>query len=250
MYSFDIELFQSLLLGPEPDKRLSEYWEGNRTTTWFKDHPLLSKLSKDELNFIIPLECHGDDAEMHKRRSFAICTVASALLGAGIATWDHKLLLSCFDNSVAGESTATEIDCWICWGLVCAAAGVYLDHDWYGQAFSPDYMPALYAKAGKQIAGPFRFVFAGHKGDQKYLHACYKFENYWTSEEMCRSCAASNLHIAARCTSSIPCRVQHLINSIDIYPGVERWLFSYGLRALRTRSPTSINATWLHVRLL
>ena len=160
------------------------------------------------------------------------------------------MLLSCFDNSVAGESTATEIDCWICWGLVCAAAGVYLDHDWYGQAFSPDYMPALYAKAGKQIAGPFRFVFAGHKGDQKYLHACYKFENYWTSEEMCRSCAASNLHIAARCTSSIPCRVQHLINSIDIYPGFERWLFSYGLRALRTRSPTSINATWLHVRLL
>ncbi|CAE7351165.1 unnamed protein product [Symbiodinium sp. CCMP2592] len=144
-----------------------------------------------ELNFIIPLECHGDDAEMHKRRSFAICTVASALLGPGIATWDHKLLLSCFDNSAAGESTATEIDCWICWGLVCAAAGVYLDHDWYGRPFSPDYMPDLYAKAGKQIAGPFRFVFAGHKGDQKYLHACYKFENYWTSEEMCRSCAAS-----------------------------------------------------------
>ncbi|CAE7385157.1 unnamed protein product [Symbiodinium sp. CCMP2592] len=36
------------------------------------------------------------------------------------STWDHKLLLSCFDNNSAGESTASEIDCWICWGLVCA----------------------------------------------------------------------------------------------------------------------------------
>ena len=196
LYSFDIDLFQSLLLGPEPNKSISQYWEANRTTTWFQEHPLLSKVSKEELNFIIPLECHGDDAEMHKRRSFAICTVASALVGPSIATWDHKLLLSCFDNSTASESTATEIDCWICWGLVCAAAGTYLDHDWYGRPFSPDYMPALYAKAGKQIAGRFRFVFAGHKGDQKYLHACYKFENYWTSEEVCRACAASNLHMA------------------------------------------------------
>ena len=195
MYSYDVDLFQSLLLGPEPDKSLSEYWDANRKTTWFKEHSLLSRLSKEQLNFIIPLECHGDDAEMHKRRSFTICTVASALLGPGIVTWDHKLLLSCFDSSTAGESTATEIDEWICWGLVSAAAGVYLDHDWHGRQFDGNYMPALYAKAGTPIAGPFRFVFAGHKGDQKYLHACYKYENYWTSEEVCRSCADSRLHV-------------------------------------------------------
>ena len=193
LYTYDLDIFRSILLGPDPDKSISEYWQHNSTSTWFKRHPMLSKLSSPELQYIIPLEIHGDDAELHKRRSFTISTVSSALTCG--STWDHKLLLSCFDNSSAGESTSTEIDCWICWGLVCAAAGVYLDHDWYGRPFDKDYMPALHAKAGKRIAGEFRFVFAGHKGDQAYLHKCYKFENYWTSQEVCRSCSVPRLRL-------------------------------------------------------
>ena len=182
-----MDIFRSVMLGPDPDNSLPEYWKHNCTTKWFQEHPLLPKLSLAELHMVIPLEVHGDDAELHKRRSFSISTVSSALTTA--STWDHKLLLSCFDNSAAGESTSTEIDCWICWGLVCATAGVYLDHDWHGRAFSKDYMPQLFQKAGRRIAGKFRFVFAGHKGDQVYLHKCYKFENYWTSQEVCRACA-------------------------------------------------------------
>lgn len=153
---------------------------------------MLSKMSDTELMWTVPLEIHGDDAEMHKRRSFSISTVSSALTGG--STWDHKLLLSCFDNNSAGESTAGEIDCWICWGLACAAAGRYLDHDWHGRKFDADYMPKLAQRAGETIAGNFRFIFAGHKGDQVYLHKCYKFENYWTSQEVCRSCAVTRLH--------------------------------------------------------
>ena len=192
LYHYDVEIFQSVLLGPEPDQTLSKFWACNSKTTWFQQHPMLSKLSPDELQWVIPLEEHGDDAELHKRRSFSISTVSSALTVPG-STWDHKLLLSCFDNSMAGESTSTEIDCWICWGLACASAGVYLDHDWHGHQFSASYMPNLYSKAGQRIAGEFRFVFSGHKGDQVYLHKCYKFENYWTGLEVCRSCAVAGL---------------------------------------------------------
>ena len=189
IYEYDLDIFQSIFLGRDADLNLREYWAHNSKSEWFKHHPMLSKMTPAELQFVVPLEIHGDDAELHKRRSFSISTVSSALTTG--STWDHKLLLSCFDNSCAGESTSTEIDCWICWGLVCAAAGKYLDYDWYGRRFSSSYMPQLAAKAGKPIAGDFRFVFAGHKGDQVYIHKCYKFENYWTSEEVCRSCAAT-----------------------------------------------------------
>ena len=150
---------------------------------------MLSKMEPSQLQWVIPVEIHGDDAELHKRRSFSISTVSSALTTG--ATWDHKLLLSCFDNAAAGDSTSSEIDCWICWGLVCGAAGVYLDHDWHQKKFDQNYMPELARKAGQPIAGNFRFVFTGHKGDQAYLHKCYKFENYWTGHEVCRSCAVS-----------------------------------------------------------
>ena len=186
LYEHDLTLFEHILLGTSS---LEEYWLRNAGTTWFKEHPLLSRLSMAELLRVIPIELHGDDAELHKRRSFSISTVSSALTSG--ATWEHKLLLSCFDNSSAGDSTASEIDSWHCWGVVCAMAGVYLDHDWYGRKFDENYFPELYAKAGSKVAGDFRFVFAGHKGDQVYLHKCYKFENYWTGQQVCRSCADS-----------------------------------------------------------
>ena len=191
LFTYDLEIFQSILLGPEPDKSLRLFWEANAETKWFKEHPLLSSMKAPDLQYVIPIEIHRDDAELHKRRSFSISTVSSALTSG--ATWDHKLLLSCFDNAAAGDSTSMEIDCWICWGLACGAAGVYLDHDWYGKRFDSGYMAELARKAGKPIAGKFRFIFSGHKGDQVYLHKCYKFENHWTGQEVCRSCAASGL---------------------------------------------------------
>ena len=191
IYEYDLEIFQSIFLGNDADTNLREYWAQNSKSNWFKNHPMLSKLTAAELMYIIPLEIHGDDAELHKRRSFSISTVSSAVTTG--STWDHKLLLSCFDNSAAGESTSSEIDCWICWGLVCASAGKYLDHDWHGRKFDETYMPQLAKKAGRSIAGDFRFVFAGHKGDQVYIHKCYKFENYWTSDQVCRSCAAARM---------------------------------------------------------
>ncbi|OLP95623.1 hypothetical protein AK812_SmicGene22238 [Symbiodinium microadriaticum] len=162
IYEYDLEIFQSIFLGHDADSNLREYWAQNSKSNWFKNHPMLSKLTAAELMYVIPLEVHGDDAELHKRRSFSISTVSSALTTG--STWDHKLLLSCFDNSAAGESTSSEIDCWICWGLVCASAGKYLDHDWHGRKFDETYMPQLAKKAGRSIAGDFRFVFAGHKG--------------------------------------------------------------------------------------
>ena len=195
LYAHDLDIFRSILMGPEPDRSLRDYWQHNSRSTWFLQHPMLSKMRMDELQFVIPLEIHGDDAELHKRRSFSISTVSSALTVG--STWDHKLLLSCFDNGSASESTSTEIDCWICWGLMCATAGIYLDQDWRGRHFSKDYMPELHAKSGTRVAGPFRFVFAGHKGDQVCLHKCYKFENYWTSQEVCRSCGVPRLHLHA-----------------------------------------------------
>ena len=55
---------------------------------------MLSKMTPAELQFVVPLEIHGDDAELHKRRSFSISTVSSALTTG--STWGPQAVAELF----------------------------------------------------------------------------------------------------------------------------------------------------------
>ena len=57
---------------------------------------LCSKAHEENLNFCVPIEMHGDDASSHKRRSFRINTMSSAIAmfhsNARGSTLDTRLL--------------------------------------------------------------------------------------------------------------------------------------------------------------
>ena len=79
----------------------------------------------------IPLLLHGDDAEVHRRRSFMVLTVGSAVVNAN--PWESKLLVYVGDNSQCISETYSSLDAWVCWSLVELLCGHYLDVDPWGQ---------------------------------------------------------------------------------------------------------------------
>lgn len=135
--------------------------------------------------FTVPLLIHGDDAEAHRRRSFQITTMSSAVVTG--SPWDTKLLLYCCDNARTTGDTVFTLDLWVAWSLTELQLGFFLDVDPYNRPYSP-------FNQGRKgcIAGPWRAILAIHKGDEKYIQKAYKTQTSWVSKQVCWTCAASS----------------------------------------------------------
>lgn len=138
-----------------------------------------------DLNFVIPLVIHGDDAEAHRRRSFLVTTLGSCLTDGSV--WSTKFLLYCLDNSRATTETIKTLDTWVAWSLLELQCGTFLDRD----PFDQQYQPFLDGRQGN-IAGKYRAVLAVHKGDEKYLQKVYAMTHSATSAKVCFRCHAES----------------------------------------------------------
>lgn len=136
------------------------------------------------LNRIIPLAVHGDDAEAHRRRSFSICTFGSLLVKGSF--WDTKLLSFCTDVSQCSSETTHQLELWLTWSLLELQLGEFLDVDPWGQP----YPPFLKGRSGK-ICGEWKAVLVAHKGDERYMQKSYRPLSSWVSDNVCLVCAAS-----------------------------------------------------------
>lgn len=160
------------------------YMCSNLIQSWLTSSPH-PKDQDIDLTKVVPLVIHADDAESHRRRSFCISTLASALVG-GCSPWDSRMLLYVTDNQHCVDATWDTLDAWVVWSLTELSLGSWLDTDPWGNP-----MPQRQSKAGMPLAGGYRGVLVCHKGDQKYIQRAYHMTGSWVSECICWYCRAT-----------------------------------------------------------
>ena len=133
---------------------------------------------------MIPLVIHADDADSHRRRSFCIMTLSSALVGQ-CSPWDARMLLYITDMQHCADETLDTLDAWVCWSLLELSVGTWQEVDPFGNS-----IPTRRSKVGLPLAGPYRGVLVCHKGDQKYIQRAYHMQGSWVSEFVCWHCRA------------------------------------------------------------
>ena len=136
------------------------------------------------LDYVVPLIIHGDDADAHRRRSFLVTTLGTPFVDGSL--WDSRYLLYCLDNSRATSDTVKTLDQWVVWSLLELQQGFFFDRDPYGQPYARH-------DAGRKgpIANKYRGVLAVHKGDEKYLQKVYCMTKSAVSHKVCFVCEAT-----------------------------------------------------------
>ena len=119
------------------------------------------------LDFVVPIVIHGDDADSHRRRTFCSMTFSSALnVGPGVSPWDSKILVYCVCNQEALTETFDTLDSWIVWSCIELQEGQFM-------SVTPRGEPFFRGKTGP-VAGPYRAVVFAIKGDEKFHQKCLK----------------------------------------------------------------------------
>ena len=142
-----------------------------------EDSPCVS--TKDcDWSKCIPLCFHGDEADAHRRRSFCVTTLSSAVVGGD--PWNSKLLLYVTDCNKAIPETYDVLDAWRVWSLIELQEGTFLDVDPFGRKFARG--------LSGPVAGPWRAFF---KGDEKFCQRALKLVQSWVSHGVCAFCKAT-----------------------------------------------------------
>lgn len=80
-----------------------------------------------DLNFWVPIVVHGDDGDSHRRRSFCVVTMGSAVVNG--SPFDCKFLLYAVDNTRTCPESFDTLDAWVVWNLVEMQSGRFLTVD-------------------------------------------------------------------------------------------------------------------------
>ena len=137
---------------------------------------------KDSLEYLVPLVVHGDDADAHRRRSFNVLTISSALTTG--SPWDCKLLVYAMDNSKACTESFDTLNAWVVWSLTELQEGRWMSVDPWDRVLARPH------ERGAVIAGPYRGVVVQIKGDEKWLQKALKLVPSGTSHWVCPICRA------------------------------------------------------------
>ena len=135
------------------------------------------------MSFVVPLEIHGDDADAHRRRTFLVVSWQSAVTKG--STMDTIFPIYCLDNIQATKHTASQLDMAVVWSLQQMQAGFCFDHDHWGVAATPSFCGP--------IAGRYRGIWVGTKGDQAYIKKAFCLSGSWVSKSTCYFCQAGPL---------------------------------------------------------
>lgn len=149
---------------------------------WFTELCLLSH-KEINLQYVFPIIVHGDDADVHRRRSFCAVTIGTPFAD-GRSSWDCKFLTYIVDvNKMLPESFDT-LDAWMVYGLMELQEGRFFDVDIYDKPYARGFVGS--------VCGPYRGVLVALKGDQKFLQRALKLTTSWNSERVCMYCGATS----------------------------------------------------------
>lgn len=221
---------------------IEAYWDAQKNTTWFQNHPLLS-CPATRSGLVCSGGCgghesihgpfHGDDADSHRRRNFYVATVSSPLCEYE-CSWDSRLLCCCLDNSRCLPETFDVLDQWLVYSFTELQEGKFFTVDAFGAVFER-------GKAGR-VCGGYKAVLVGIKGDEKFIQRTLKVTASWISDGVCMYCAASQggNNIYTKFGPAAP----HRSTLVD-----NEQFFSTGCRGLRLPGidVSRIYLDWLHI---
>ncbi|CAK9061534.1 UBA domain-containing protein [Durusdinium trenchii] len=192
------------------------------------------RVSLEDLQYWVPLVVHGDDAEAHRRRSFCVVTLASAVCYG--SQFNTRYLLYAIDNAQACQESYMTLDMWLMWSLIELQEGRYMSVDpWQNPITRPQ----------GPVAGPYKGVLVNLKGDEKFLQRTLRLQTSWVSENVCALCRASKSGPMVYTTFGVnaPHRTTKLDTSEFIMEAVKPnpWVMLPGFHI------DLINFDWLHV---
>lgn len=130
-----------------------------------------------DLNFWVPIVVHGDDGDSHRRRSFCVVTMGSAVVNG--SPFDCKFLLYAVDNTRTCPESFDTLDAWVVWNLVEMQSGRFLTVDPWNKPIQ---------RPTGSVAGKYRGGLVNLEGDEKYLQRCLKLKSSWVSQNVCPVC--------------------------------------------------------------
>ena len=144
---------------------LLAFWEGSKNCEWYRRHPV-SEIAA------APSSCHpvgvyGDDSGVFQRQQILVLT------WGGVAvqnkTLGSRLLFSAvLYKFLVPDKSLAEIYKAFAWSLEWLEIGVHPDVDHNRRAFSLDYCPNRFAKAGTPLtASGFKAILSELRGDGK-----------------------------------------------------------------------------------
>ena len=186
LYTRNQDAFSDFVLGKTGLSGLKEFWAAAMSQPWGKAHPVGAK-SLEELSFCVPILWHIDGAEFSNSAEAVIYSASSAM------TWGCSLdmcwlfTLAVSDNMV--PRTNDEIVALANWCGTVLLSGEFPGRDNNGNLWPEGSWRGQ--MAGRRIAGPFFFAFAGNKGDMKGRRETHKFSRHYGCNYICDQCGAS-----------------------------------------------------------
>jgi hypothetical protein len=178
-----VGLLESVLVGD--GMRPDVFWQGVQSEEWFQRHPDLKV--HERLPFTIPIRVHGDEGTGQKKKGILVMQWQGCLRHA--STLESKFLITTMPTRLYVKQnkvnvTLEALNKFIAWSINQMSTGLW--------ATSGEARHLNTLKAGCELAGPWRAVFAGLKGDWKFVKEATRCARGPSSRLVCPECFASS----------------------------------------------------------
>lgn len=172
----------------EGSAQLRYFWMKMASEAWVERHP---GLVGADYGFTVPLFIHADETLAMKEAKVYFISV-SGLAGGDPVT--SRFLLAAIPSdkqTFAGKVNVTlnRVFDFIAWSFSVLQTGLWPATGFRGGALDSDCLK----KAGSPLAGGFRGVCGGVKGDQKFHVEAFQWQRHAGCNSICRWCKASKL---------------------------------------------------------
>ena len=155
-------LFHHCVVGKGRAEAIRLFWEHSSQHEWVKNHPHLQ--DRAQWPFTIPLWIHGDKTESFQSQKILVLSYMSALVTG--CSWSSRYVFAVVPDEFIAPCTLQQL-----LGKFAAELNSL--------------------QAGEPVAGPYRFVYGGSKGDLEFFWQAYALKRYYRCNLLCSRCWAS-----------------------------------------------------------
>ena len=172
------------------DADIAEFWQHERKKAWARAHPV----DKKSLGRSIPALIHGDDVVAMK--SLKVCVLQWSSVLSSAASFKSRFLISVipYDRCLPGVTLDALFQV-INWSFTYMLLGFFPPLDPTGQEWTCKRRREM---GGKPLAGGYCVALFGHKGDNDWFAAIFRY-NHYRCNDMCHKCGASKTREETDC---------------------------------------------------
>jgi len=168
MWDAGTTLFHKRMVGKLGLAGIAEFWKHAMRMEWAEQHPHTQDPGK--LPTAIPIWIHGDVARVYNSQKLLIISWMSALVTG--CSWSSRYLFTVLPHDLIQKT-------------------ITLDSLLRHFADSINGLQSGKRTTGGSICGPFRFIYAGSKGDLEWHWMAYSLKRYYRCNWLCSRCFAS-----------------------------------------------------------